>query len=380
MRKHILLGQRGTTFLTTMICSFLMVLVGGSLYQMTASDLHYVNRLKKSLGAQQLADAGLAGKLSALNSNWSSAVGSTLSGNLGQGSYSAAVTQSSGKYLVSSTGTVQGVQRTASAEVLPASSSVFDYAIASGGNMTLNSGTSNSPGTVTGDVYSGGNLAMDGGTGGSMMTITGDVQATGNISTNSTVAVSGSTTANYGTSLDFPVPDLASYRAIAQANGTYYSGNKTYSNSNPLPSAGAGGVLYIGGNVTIHGTQTITGCLVVTGNLTIKKSGGTYPQITINQFGNYPALINAGNFGFTSSGNGGAFFTANGLVYVSGNATFGGNHVNVTVNGCIEDRGNLSISPSSDTNFTINFASQNPPYFDEGGGGSSTMEILSYNR
>lgn len=371
-------NQRGTTFLTTMICSFLMALVGGYLYQMTVSDLHYVNRLKLSLQAQQLADAGLSRMLSALNNNWNGSVGGTLSANLGPGSYSASVSQSGGRYLVSSAGTVQGVQRIATAEVVKPSLSALDYAIAGGGNMNLDSGTANSPGTINGNVYSGGNLGMDGASNGPLLTINGLVQAAGNISTNATVSVSGSTTPQYETALNFPTPDLTFYKGIAQTNSTYYSGNQAFSNANPLPSNPPGGVIYIAGNVSITGTQTINGCLVVSGNLTITKSGSVYPQITINKFGSYPALIDAGNFGFSSTGSGGAFLTANSLVYGGGNWTFNsGNHDNLTINGSLIARGNLGMSPQSFNNVTVNYVAQN---YSGVNVTSSGMQIVSYNR
>ncbi len=66
-KRDTLVGdQRGNIFLTTLIITFLMALVGAYTYQMSTQDLHYVKRVEKATQAHQLAEAGLARALSTI--------------------------------------------------------------------------------------------------------------------------------------------------------------------------------------------------------------------------------------------------------------------------------------------------------------------------
>ena len=105
MIKNLFANEKGTIFLTTMISMLIMILIGGYIFQVTTQDTHLIAEMKKSQQGQLIAEAGLARALSTLYTNWhASAIASNIS--LGAGSYSTSLTSSSGRYLVSSTGSV----------------------------------------------------------------------------------------------------------------------------------------------------------------------------------------------------------------------------------------------------------------------------------
>ncbi len=373
--------QTGSVFLTTMVCVFVMSLVGGFTYKTSTYNSAYINRLQQSMQAQQLAEAGLMRALSTVRTSWTAA--STPSNfpltSLGNGTYDASVSSSGGRYLISSVGTIGTVTRTVTAEVTPPSGSVLDYMFAAGGNLDLDSGTGQSPGSVTGDVYAAGNMTLDGPASGGQLTITGDANANGNLTSSASVSLSGTATPNYTQSEVFPTIDYSYFQAIAQANSQYVSGDVTYA-SGAIPANPAGGVIYVNGNITIRGTQNTTACIVATGNITIEKQGSTYPRVDINQYSTYPAMLVQGNITFTSVGNGGAYWNADGLVYAGGNISVSsGNHDSFTFNGSIVARGNITtLGMTAWNNLNATYVAQS--YSGVTPGGSATATIRSYNR
>jgi hypothetical protein len=386
MKKlNILKRQKGSTFLVTMVSVFIMSLVGGYSYQLSAHNSAYVNRLQKSMQAHQLAEAGLVRALSTVRSDWTqvSNAGAFPLTTLGTGTYDASVSNIGGRYLVSSVGTVQGVQRTVTAEVVAPSVSALNYVIAGGGtgSHTIDSGTGQSSGTITGDIYMGGPLTIDGPSvgGGGVLAVVGDVYGQSTITDGSNVTVTGSENENWSTTVTFPTVDFSYYQSIATASGQYFDGDKTYA-SGTLPATPDGGVIFVNGDVTIQGTQATTACIVATGSITMSKTGSTYPRITVNQFSNYPALMTQnGNINFTSTGNGGAYLTVTGLIYSGNNFTVStGNNDIVTITGSILAKGTYSTSGMTAWNVTgISYASQSPPGFTSS---NSTATVRSYNR
>ncbi len=92
------MNQRGSVFLTTLIATFLMSLVGAYTYQMATQDLRFVRRLEKATQARQLAEAGLARALSTITNSSSdqfySVIGTASNfplTTLGPGTYDASV-------------------------------------------------------------------------------------------------------------------------------------------------------------------------------------------------------------------------------------------------------------------------------------------------
>jgi hypothetical protein len=373
---------RGSAFLTTLVLMLLMVSTGGYMYKASAQSSHFTGELRQATQAQAIAEAGLAQALGRLRGNWSLISSSFPSGSLGGGSYSTTLVTSGGRYLVRTTGTYRGHSRIASAEVAGPTVSALDYVIAGGATSThtIDVGTGQSSGTIVGDIYMAGPVTIDGpsGGGGGTLAVTGDVLSQSTITSGSNVSVSGSQSQNWTTTVSFPTVDFSYYQAIAAANGRYYSSNQTFA-SGALPANPAGGVIFVNGDITIRGTQSTTACIIATGNITIQKSGSTYPRVTVNQFSNYPSLMTqTGNITFTSTGNGGAYLTVTGLIYSGNNFSVStGNHDTLTVTGSILAKGTYSTSGMTAWNVTgVSYAEQTPPGFSSS---NASMSVVSYN-
>lgn len=365
-------NESGAIFLSTMVSLLVMVIVGGSIFNLTSQDLFFVNRLKKSTQARQLAEAGLAQACAALKVSWTS---STIypATSVGPGAYQATVTTVSGRTLVTSTGTVDNVSRIVSAEVTPTVSSAMDYALASGSELEYEFESSNSSGVVVGNMYSGEDMEFENNPGNPPTTVNGNATAAGNIEDNP--VITGTQTENYAIQVPFPTIDLNYFQSIAQANGQYFAGSKVY-NSGEIPAAPAGGVIYVGGSCSIYGTQSTNATLVVAGSLAIQKSGNTYPKITITKTDSMPALVVIGNTTFQSSGNGGAYLTVRGCMYSGGNFTFKPNYSALGLVGQIIARGEIEIDPQSNSSANVVYWAQNPLGFTSQ---STQFGVESYN-
>ncbi len=379
------INQQGAVFVTTMICTLLMLMVGGSLYQLTAHEFIFAKHVDNSMRAQSLAEAGLAKAFATLSTNNFDTNASNFPlTNLDGGTYDASVATVGPRVLVSSVGVYRNIQRTVSAEVIPPTLSALSYALASGGNINWNPGTGGSSGTLTGpaNMYAAGNVSIGG-------TINGaaNLYAAGGIIVNTSGNQNITEHPNWGTVVGFPAVTASGsfYQNIAQTSAdpsqTYFSTNKTYSSGSPIPATPPGGVIYVNGNISITDDQTTTACIFATGNITISRTPPNEPNITINQYSNYPAMVALGNIAISSNGNsqGGGSFTATGLIYAGGNFDISGNHFNnprVNITGSILARGNLTTSLTAQNNLQLTFQQQNPPGFNSA---NAVMSIVSYN-
>lgn len=379
-----LLETSGSALITMMICMLLMSMAGGYMYQASAQSSHFTGMLRVSTQSQAVAEAGLAAALARLRGNWNLISSSFPSGSIDDGTYTTTKTVSGGRYLIETTGTVKGHSRTVSAEVKAPTVSALDYVIAGGGsgNHVIDVGTGQSSGTIVGDIYMGGPVTIDGPSngGGGTLTITGDVESLSTITSGSNMTISGGSTSNASTTVAFPTVDFSYYQTIATTNSQYFNSNKTYA-SGTIPASPAGGVIFVNGNVTINGTQNTTAAIIATGNITIAKTGSTYPRVTVHQYSNYPALMTqTGNITVTSTGSASpdAYLTVTGLVYSGNNFSVStGNHFNMTVTGSILAKGTYSTTGMTAWNVTgVSYVSQTPPGFTSS---NATMSVVSYN-
>ena len=248
----------------------------------------------------------------------------------------------------------------------------------------MDSGTGQSPGSVTGNIYAGTNLTLDGPSSGGALTVTGNAQAAGTITKSSSVTLTGSSTPTYSTEVTWPTVSMSTYLATAQANDSasndsYRSGNVTFA-SGGMPATITGNVLYINGDVTIQGTQSTRVCLVATGNITMSKSGSTYPKVTITAPTNYPAIVCTKNLTYSSNGNGGSYLRATGLVYPQGNFTWSSaNHDELTLTGSLMARGTITISPTAQNAVAITKASVSNLTGLTDDNGAIAFQVLSIN-
>ncbi len=371
------INKRGSVFPTALISLFAMCALSGILYKMTTQDTHLINHMKKATQAEYLAEAGLSEVLGILSADWSAkdSGGNFPLKNVDPGSYDATIVQSNGRVLITSVGTVAGVQRTVSAEVAAPASSALDYAIA-GHSVSFTLVGQSHVQVDHGSVYSDTNASLNAQAGSSQI----ELQAPGQVIAGGSVTTSGAGSITTGTKTSgaplasWPVPDFNYYKNIAQTNGTYVNGNATYSNVNSLPSP-AGRVIFVTGNVTISKAQSTTATIIATGDITV--TGGT---LSISQPGNYPALMTQnGTITFSGVGNSNpSELTATGLVYSGNNFTVSGNHHHINVQGTILAKGAWAadFNGAAQNHIEVNYVKPNVNGLSSGNGGS--MNIKSY--
>jgi len=194
----------------------------------------------------------------------------------------------------------------------------FDYAVYSENNMNFGGSA-----TVNGNVFASNTISFTG----SNAEINGDAFSPSDIT--NTDNINGTA---YSGVIPIPSPqiDLQPYYDIASTSGTLFTTTtdaQTYLNGNPITA-----VVFVDDTSAETDIQTVnlTGSLAVNGNLRLR--GGT----VITATNNYAAVVVDGNLRITGD------TTINGVVYVSGNTTFGGG--NNTINGSLISVGGTSIA------------------------------------
>lgn len=175
----------------------------------------------------------------------------------------------------------QEVSARAVAEKSGSSGGAFGYAVFSG-SKTSRLGLFSSSLTVNGSIHGNEEVMMNG----SSMNVNGNVEAVGKFSTNGsqitiTGTAQGSSATAHGSNINIgslksaastviDMPDLSAVAlAEAQANGTYYNGNKLYNGSNIDVDKS----VYVSGTVTVSGsTFKGVGILVATGDIQLNGS------------------------------------------------------------------------------------------------------------
>jgi len=367
-----------------MIIMFLMVLVSGSVFQLSTQHMHYISVLRKSSQAQYLAEAGLAAAVATLTANFSNKDNAAMfpATNLGVGSYDVTVVQSGGRVLLKSVGTVQSVQRLASLEVEDLTPTALNQGEAAGGNILLAT-ILGSDSDVTGNLFANQNVNLIAWFF-SSVTINGDVFAGGTVSKSTFFGGTvtwWSKTDNAG-NITFPNYDFNFYKAIAQTNELanpgccYFLGNQDWTNKTSNLNT-TGGVLFVEGNVTLRGTTTITGCLISTGTV---RMYGTVNQSKAVNFPSYPAMMTSTNdilllnIPFISSGK----LFANGLVYAGNDFKLLGIGAQANVTGSVIAKGVLQQAQIV-SDLDIVYVHQNPPGLIIGGGATAPINVKSYN-
>jgi cytoskeletal protein CcmA (bactofilin family) len=323
-------GEKGAVLLLTFVVMVTLCAIAISFLYMISVQTRGSGYDIVSSKALWLAEAGIQQVLYRLKNDANYRNNPTaVNGTLGDGTYSVSVSKNGSTYTLTSTGTVNSLNRKVEQTAVSAGAvpEAFNYAQHSGGDIDFK----NSTGAITGNISAADEVKNEGG-----MTINGT------ITENSSVVN--------------PSVDFTSYSAIADntVNGNKtFQANRTYS-----------GIWYVDGKATIANNVTINGSIIATGNIVLQNSKG----ITINPTSPYPALVSAGDI----NGNKLQNSSINGLVYAGEDITFNQSKNN-TFNGTLIADEYISIQNSS--NLTIiynpNIQSNPPPYFS--GGGSVTI-------
>lgn len=329
--------KKGVTLLLTLIIMTTLAAIVTAFLFMVSVQTKGSGYTIDSAKAFWLAEAGIQQVMYRLkNDSAYRANPVTVSGNLGDGSYSVSVVKNASTYTLTAAGTVEGLSRTVGQSII---------AVAGGADFSDG-------------IYADGNTLNFQGSSG---TINGDIRGRGNIQNYSGMTINGTVTPNSPT--DFAICDYPSYLAIANnvvnKNKTFTSGN-TYS-----------GIWYVNGSVTIQKNVTINGSIIATGGITISGTNNNRAtNINITPGSNYPALVAGTNI--TSS-----YLQTSaikGLIYARNNVAFDNNKAGTLFNGSILAGSNISMKQGS--GFTVTYNSQlqsNPPPYFSGSGGEATV-------
>jgi len=142
----ILKNKRGVIFIMAIVMTILFLFVGLAGSKMIVQDTYMIKRLKYSMQAQYLAEAGMSDALARLCSSFSLSI-FPVTGTLGEGSYSVSQSTSNGRVLLTSTGTVTGsngasdaVSCAVTAEVEDTTPTALNFIMSAGNDLKVRGG------------------------------------------------------------------------------------------------------------------------------------------------------------------------------------------------------------------------------------------------
>ncbi|NQU95411.1 MAG: pilus assembly PilX N-terminal domain-containing protein [Candidatus Omnitrophica bacterium] len=286
-------NKKGAIFITVMVISMLMILVGVSASNMLMQDVHMVKYLKKSTTAQYIAEAGINDGLATLVQNGFAAKDTDfplIDNTFGGGGYNVTVSEVGGRVLLTSVGTFESISRTVAAEVKDNTATALLYMMASGTDLRLRAfflGLAD----INGDLHANNDLRLKaqalalididpcGATccDGNISACNRIFQATGFLGF---INVAGSTTEGITVApVSFPQFDYAYYVVQAVASGDYYNGDTDFGSVGTTTDLTPGnGIVYVNGTANLFGTVNLNGGIVadkinVRGRLNQIKTG-----------------------------------------------------------------------------------------------------------
>lgn len=290
---------KGSVFIIVVGLSVIMLLGAMEIINLMMNDIYMVKHIIKSTKAQYLAEAGIAHALSTIDdlgfSSKDTADNFPLT-NFGGGTYDVNVVQNGGRILLVSTGASSGTARTVSAEIKDLSPQAIYYSMAAGNELKAVAGVASI--TLNGKVHANNKVNLK--TTVAVLTVSSTATAytdyvyatayrglifswpvyingisyppTGGIFSYTlyTLGDAASESEFKGPLVEFPTPTKLNYdyyKTIAQSNGSYYSGDKTFSNETITPSAG---IVYVDGAATFEGNCTLNGGIIARDKITVK--------------------------------------------------------------------------------------------------------------
>ena len=321
-------AEKGAVLILTFIIMVTLTAITAGFLFMTSSQLRSSAYDVASSKAFWLAEAGIQDVMQKLvnDSDYRNSP-TTVTDDLGDGSYSVTVSKADTTYTLSSTGTVDVMSRKITMSVV-ATSAIIERGIHADGA----------------------HLKFDDSSG----TINGNVSCFTSVMNEEDMTITGTITEGQDQDKVFPVLDISQYYTIADAAGQVDT-RKTFENATYT------GVWYITQQATIGDNATINGTIICEGNIDFD---GKADNVTITPSNNYPALYSGGTIMSTDTGSpanriGLQNSTINGLVMATSNIIF--NYMNnntsneVTFTGTLLAINNIEIKNSS--NFTVNYDS-----------------------
>lgn len=300
-------GRRGTVLVIVMGLVALMAMSTISLATMIKQNIELIRRAKFNAQAQYAAEAGINHAFARFKTEGFSSR-SNFTGTLDTGSYSVTFSDSGGRYLITSVGTVGDVSKTVSSEVEDHTPSAM-YCICSADNdIRINSLVAAA--TIVGDIHANHDVYLKSDPLLGNLRVTGEVSSTGIVQEGARLHV---TDGFWGFWLDahvsingvdedngivtesaerkrLPTFNLDAYKQAAEDSGDYYSTSQTFNSQTLSP---ANGIAYVNGSVTFAGTCTLNGGIIadsitITGTLQQNKSGTR--NLILSQVGDIAVL------------------------------------------------------------------------------------------
>ena len=270
-------NKKGTVFMTAIIISTLMLLIGVGLANVILQDTHMIKHLRKTTKAQLIAESGISDALATIISLGATSM--SVSSNFpltsfGGGTYDVTVTTSGNRVLLTSIGVYDTVSRTSALEVKDMTPTALYYMMAAGSVLRLRAFFLSLV-DINGDLHANDDVRLTARALGLIdvdpctdpsLNCDGDVSATDRVflSTGWFAAINIAGTVTEGADLvTFPSFNYALYQTEATAAGDYYSGDKTFGSpgatTNLQPT---NGIIYVEGTCRMYGTINLYGGMV----------------------------------------------------------------------------------------------------------------------
>ncbi|MEE8576151.1 MAG: hypothetical protein V3T31_02740, partial [candidate division Zixibacteria bacterium] len=269
--RHRATDRKGVVLVIVMSFVALMVLSVVSLSTMIQRDVRLIQRIKEKEQACFVAEGGVHHALAKIKSE-GFAARADFSDSLDTGSYSVTFSETGGRYLVTSVGTVSGVSETVTAEISDNTPTAVGYGLGMGNDLKILSLVPDA--SIVGDIHTNDDIFLRSDPTTSWLNITGRVASSDTIVEGSKwhtgvadsaddhvvingVADDGAVVYEWAGAISFATFDYAVYKQVAIDSGDYYSGDQIFSGT----LSPGNGIVYVDGTVDITGTCTINGGL-----------------------------------------------------------------------------------------------------------------------
>ncbi|KJJ85824.1 secreted protein [Candidatus Omnitrophus magneticus] len=388
--------QKGFVLIVVMAFVMLMTMVTISSTGVLKQDLELIKTVKLKTQARNIADAGINHAFAKLKNEGFSDI-SEFTGTFDTGRYTVEYIgpksisgSSSKKYLISSTGEIDGVRATVSAEVRDNTPTALMYMCAGGSDVRIASLLSYS--NITGDIHANHSIYLKAIL--AVLNITGNISARVHVKEGSKlhdedgfsggwqdllVFINGlnkdlATIYEDTSNVTFPSFNYEAYKQDAISAGTYYSGDKTFTNVTLTPSTG---IVYVNGEVTFIGDNTIYGGIIADKIKIGRRQGNRF------YFGALHQKESAYNTNLITAKNGdigvlGELDAELALVYAAQDIISLENNARVTVNGIVLAGRDIDMW-SFLTYLVYNYSLVTPKYL-YNSDGENLFQIISWNK
>jgi hypothetical protein len=280
-------NQKGVVLVVAMAFVVLMVMSTLFLGNMLQQDVQLITKVKSKAQARYMAEAGIYHAMAKLKLNGFSSK-ANFNGTMDSGSYNVTYSETSGRHVATSVGTVGGITETASIEIEDLTPTALYYVASAGNDIWIYALVAAA--NIVGDLHANHDTHLSADPLISWLTITGDVSASNEVwlgnrhnesdYLDSRVVINGTSgedavVTEGASTVYFPKFDYTAYIKAAEESGDYYGSSTDFTDQTLSPT---NGIVVVNGLASFYGNCTINGGIlarriVVDGTLTQVKSG-----------------------------------------------------------------------------------------------------------